>query len=312
MLSRLVVLKLPVSCGRKVLDDQHKTSNAMKYPWTDRAGKLSAIKIAALIAALIPLILIVTGYKANILGPRPITQAIHETGDWAIRFFLISLAVTPLRNITRWTKLVLIRRILGLTALAYAALHFSLYILDQNFNLLRVASEIWLRIYLLIGFIALLGLTALGATSTDAMIRRMGKNWNRLHSLAYPLAALGVLHFFMQSKADVTEATLMAGFLIALMLYRAAHARDFRLSSVWTLMGIAIVAALGTALVEYAWFALATKIPPTRVLLANLSFGYSLRPMWWVLGATLIPAIWVGLKSAMDRENRKLNPVSVK
>lgn len=284
----------------------------MKFPWNDRAGKLSAIKIVALVAAFIPLILIVTGYKANILGPRPITQAIHETGDWALRFFLISLAVTPLRNITRLSRLVLIRRILGLTALSYAALHFTLYIVDQNFDLLRVASEIWLRVYLLIGFIALLGLTALGVTSTDAMIRRMGKNWNRLHKLAYPLAALGVLHFFMQSKADVTEATLMAGFLVALMLYRTAHARDFSLASIRTLVGIAIVAALGTALVEYAWFALATKIPPTRVLLANLSFSYSIRPMWWVLGAALVPAIWVGIKSAMNRESRKLNPVSAK
>ncbi|ATU92313.1 sulfoxide reductase heme-binding subunit YedZ [Phyllobacterium zundukense] len=294
------------------MQQDQEIANTMKFPWNDRAGQLSAVKIAALVAAFIPLILIVTGYKANILGPRPITQAIHETGDWAIRFFLISLAVTPLRNITRWSKLVLIRRILGLTALAYAALHFSLYIVDQNFNLWRVVSEIWLRIYLLIGFITLLGLTALGVTSTDAMIRRMGKNWNRLHRLTYPLAALGVLHFFMQSKADVTEATLMAGFLLTLLLYRSAHARDFKLTSVWTLIGIAILAALGTALIEYAWFALATRIPPTRVLFANLSFSYSIRPMWWVLGAALAPALWIGIKSATNRESGKFNPVSAK
>jgi methionine sulfoxide reductase heme-binding subunit len=264
-------------------------SEAMNYPWNDRAGKLSAIKVVALGTAFMPLVMIIAGHKANILGPRPITQAIHETGDWAIRFLLISLAVTPLRNITRWSKLVLIRRILGLTALAYAALHFSLYIVDQNFNLLRVASEIWLRVYLLIGFTTLLGLTALGVTSTDAMIRRMGQNWNRLHKLAYPLAALGVLHFFMQSKADVTEATLMAGFLIALLLYRSAHSHNFKLSSARTLIGIAVLAAPGTALVEYAWFALAARIAPTRVLLANHSFSYSIWPMWWVLGASVGP-----------------------
>ncbi|MEK1852935.1 MAG: protein-methionine-sulfoxide reductase heme-binding subunit MsrQ [Phyllobacterium sp.] len=284
----------------------------MNYPWNDRAGKLSVIKVVALGTAFMPLVLIIAGHKANILGPRPITQAIHETGDWAIRFLLISLAVTPVRNITRWSKLVLIRRILGLTALAYAALHFSLYIVDQNFNLLRVASEIWLRVYLLIGFTTLLGLTALGVTSTDAMIRRMGQNWNRLHKLAYPLAALGVLHFFMQSKADVTEATLMAGFLIALLFYRSAHSHNFKLSSVRTLIGIAVLAALGTALVEYAWFALATRIPPTRVLFANISFSYSIRPMWWVLGAALVPALWVGIKSVTKPESGKLNPASAK
>ncbi|QND52438.1 sulfoxide reductase heme-binding subunit YedZ [Phyllobacterium sp. 628] len=284
----------------------------MKFPWNDRAGKLSAIKIIALIAAFIPLVLITTGYKVNILGPRPITEAIHQTGDWAIRFFIISLAVSPLRYITRWSKLILIRRILGLTALAYALLHFTLYIVDQNWNLLRVAGEIWLRIYLLIGFTTLLGLIALGVTSTDAMIRRMGKNWNRLHTLAYPLAALGVLHFFMQSKADVTQATLMAGFFIALLLYRFAHARGLRLSSVWTLIGVAILAALGTALAEYAWFALATKIPPMRVLLANLSFSYSIRPTWWVLGAALVPAVWIAIKSVTNPESRNIHPVTAK
>lgn len=289
-----------------------ENSGVIKFPWNDRAGKPSAIKIAALIAAFIPLVFITTGYKVNILGPRPITEAIHQTGDWAIRFFLISLAITPLRHITRWNRLILIRRILGLTALAYAALHFSLYIADQNGNLLRVASEIWLRIYLLIGFTALLGLVALGVTSTDGMIRRMGRNWNRLHALAYPLATLGVLHFFMQSKADVTQATLMAGFLIALLLYRFAHARGFALSSPWTLLAIAVLAALGTALAEYAWFALATRIPPMRVLLANLSFAYSIRPMWWVLAAALLPALWVGIKPALNRQGRKLNPVTPK
>lgn len=287
-------------------------NGVMKFPWNDRAGKLSVLKIAALIAAFIPLVFITTGYKTNILGPRPITEAIHQTGDWAIRFFLISLAVTPLRHITRWNRLILIRRILGLTALAYAALHFSLYIVDQNWNLLRVASEIWLRIYLLIGFTTLLGLTALGITSTDGMIRRMGKNWNRLHSLAYPLAALGVLHFFMQSKADVTQATLMAGFLIALLLYRFAHARGFPLSSVWTLLVVAVLAAVGTALAEYLWFALATKIPPTRVLFANLSFSYSIRPMWWILMAALLPALWVGIKPVTHSQSRKLNPLAQK
>ena len=289
-----------------------KDETSMKYPWNDRAGKLSPIKVATLVAAFIPLVVIIFGYKTNILGPRPITVAIHQTGDWAVRFFLISLLISPLRNITRWTKLVLVRRILGLTALAYATLHFLLYVTDQNFNLMRVASEIWLRIYLLIGFITLLGLIALGATSTDAMIRRMGRNWNRLHSLAYPLAALGVLHFFMQSKADVTEPVLMAGLLLALMLYRLAKRSDFDLGSPAVLAGIAILTALGTALLEYGWFALATRIPPSRVLLANLSFGHSIRPMWWVLGACLLPAAWAIAKSVFSRGDGKFNPVSAK
>ncbi|NTS30138.1 sulfoxide reductase heme-binding subunit YedZ [Phyllobacterium sp. BT25] len=285
---------------------------AMKYPWNDRAGKPSVIKIAALAVAFLPLLWIAASYKTNILGPRPITQAIHETGDWAIRFFLVSLTISPLRAITRWSKLILVRRILGLTALAYALLHFSLYIVDQNFNLSRVATEIWLRIYLLIGFVTLLGLVALGVTSTDAMIRRMGKNWNRLHRLAYPLAALGILHFFMQSKADVTEPTLMAGLLLALLAYRVAKVWDFDIAAVPTLIAIAVIAAFGTVLIEYAWFAVATRIPPSRVLLANLSFSHSIRPTWWVLMACLIPAFWAAIRPMIGNDGRKINPLSAK
>jgi len=260
-------------------------------PWTDRAGKFSPLKALFFAGTLIPAIMILWSWEARLLGPRPVTVAIHDAGDWAIRFLLMSLAVTPLRRIANWPKLILVRRMLGLAALFYILAHLLLYVVDQKWDLWRVGSEIVLRLYLTIGFVALLGLIALGLTSTDAMIKRLGGNWNRLHKIVYAIGILGAIHFFMQTKADVYQATLMSGLFILLMLYRIAHWRGFSLSSPPALAGIAILAGLGTAAAELAWYGLATGVPPLRVLEANLHFAFQVRPSWWVVAVGLGAAI---------------------
>ena len=278
-------------------------------PWTDRSGKFSPLKTAVLVGACLPALWLVwqalSGALAAAaplgpLGARPITEAIHQTGDWAIRFLMMSLAVTPLRRIANWPKLILVRRMLGVTALFYALTHLTLYTIDLKLDLLRVVSEIASRFYLTIGFVALLGLVALGSTSTDAAIKRLGKRWNRLHKIVYVIGLLAAFHFFIQSKADVYEPTLMAGFFLLLMFYRLAHWRGFSLASPFVLVAIAVLAALGTAAIEYAWYGIATGVPPGRVLAANLQFSFSIRPAWWVLatglGMTLLALArpWLG------------------
>ena len=272
---------------------------ALKTPWTDRTGKFSPLKAAVLAGLCVPALLL--AYNAAVgglapvpagpLGARPLTAAIHETGDWALRFLVLSLAVTPLRRIAQWPKLILVRRMVGLAALFYGLAHFVLYIADQKWDLVHVASEIVLRFYLTIGFVALLGLSVLGATSTDAMIRRLGGNWNRLHKIVYGIGILAAVHFFMQTKADVYQATLIAGFFILLMIYRIANWRGLALSSPIVLAGLAVLGGLATAAAEFAWYGLATGIPPTRVLAANLHFAFQIRPSWWVLAAGLAMAV---------------------
>lgn len=263
----------------------------MPLPWNDRAGRFSPLKAAVLAGCCLPGVLLVVSALQGTLGPRPFTEAIHTTGDWAIRFLVASLAVTPLRRIANWPKLILVRRMLGLTALAYVLAHLVLYAFDQKLDLMRVASEIALRFYLTIGFVALLGLVALGATSTDAMIRRLGRNWQRLHKAVYAIAALALLHFFIQTKADVYQATLVAGLFTLLMLYRLAHWRALQIASPAVLAALAALAGLATAAIEYAWYGLATGIPPGRVLAANLQFSFSIRPAWWVLAVGLCIAV---------------------
>lgn len=256
-------------------------------PWLERSGKFSLLKFVVFVFLFVPGVLVAVRFAEGWLGPKPLTDAIHSIGTWAVRFLILSLAVTPLRRLTQWNKLLLVRRMLGVGALVYVLIHFALYITDQHFNLLQVASEIARRFYLTIGFVALVGLAVLGATSTDAAIRHMGAaRWNRLHKIVYVLIALGLLHFFLQAKLDVTEPTLMTGFFVLLMGHRLLA--SVRLGdNVLALLGLAVASSVLTALIEAGWYGISRHIPMARVLQANLDFDLSIRPAWWVLLAGL-------------------------
>ena len=240
------------------------------YPWNDRAGRFSWLRMAAFTLAVAPALWIAFDAATGGLGAKPLTETIHRTGHWAVRFLLISLALTPIRHITGWNRVITVRRMLGLTAFTYAIVHLALFIPDQGWKLGHVASEIVLRPYLTIGFVALLGLAALAATSTDAMIRRLGSRWQTLHRIVYGLVALGLLHFFMQSKINATEAALMTGFWMLLMGWRLAHRMGASLKSPRILAVVALSAALATALTEALWYGTATGVPWRAVFEANL------------------------------------------
>jgi methionine sulfoxide reductase heme-binding subunit len=255
-------------------------------PWTDRSGRFSPLKIATLVAALVPALWIGSSFAAGRLGPLPFDAAISETGKWTIRFLLLSLLITPLQRVGNWPRLIIVRRMIGIAALAYGLFHLCLYVADRGFHLAHVFSEIAQRTYLTIGFVALAGLAVLGATSFDGVMRRMGRRWEQLHRIVYGLAVLAIAHFFLQSKIDATEATLMAGFFILLMAYRLAMAHRLRFSPQLHL-AIAIASALVTAVLEFAWYGLATGINPLAVLSANFAFSNALRPAPLILIAGL-------------------------
>ncbi|MCB4770886.1 ferric reductase-like transmembrane domain-containing protein [Ancylobacter sp. Lp-2] len=224
------------------------------------------------------------------LGARPLVETLRFLGDWAVRLLLITLAVTPARRLFNWPKLLNARRTLGLGAAALVAVHFGLYCIDMG-SFSVVVREIVLRIYLTIGFVALLGLLALSSTSWDGAVARLGaERWRRLHLLAYPITALAILHFFMQQKLDVTEPTLMAGFFLWLMGWRVLQ-RYGHGTGLLALVLLAVSAGLATALLEAGWYLAATGIDPKRVLAANLAFSYSIRPAWWVAGLGIAVAL---------------------
>ncbi|MBB6255211.1 sulfite oxidase heme-binding subunit YedZ [Nitrospirillum iridis] len=260
--------------------------------WRDRASRFSWLLTVVLVGLCLPILLIAADAFLGQLGPRPYSAFIHQVGLWAFRFLLLSLLVTPLARIARWPALMTVRRRIGVAACLYAVVHLAGYAVDQSLDLVHIASEIARRIYLTIGFVALLGLVALGVTSTDGMIRRLGgPRWRRLHALAYPIAILAVVHFFLQAKADVTEPTLMAGWLTWLLGYRALNRvlPDGQARAVPPLLGFSVLVALATAGAEAVGFWAVRHLPPDLVLEANLSFDLDvgIRPAWYVLAGGL-------------------------
>jgi sulfoxide reductase heme-binding subunit YedZ len=259
----------------------------LKAPWNERNGHFSPLKAVVFAGLFVPAAWIVYLAATGALEPKVVTEMIHRTGLWAIRFLLLSLLVTPLIRSARYPKLIAIRRMVGVAAFAYAAAHLTLYVVDQHYNLAHVASEIALRFYLTIGFIAWLGLAALATTSTDAMIRRLGPKWRTLHSLVYGIGVLALLHFMIQAKADVTEPTIMVGFFLILMLFRAAVKRQV---PAWAAALASVVLATPlTALIEAGWYTLVRHIPFWEVIEANVDPDMAFRPSAFVLagGAAL-------------------------
>lgn len=156
------------------------------------------------------------------LGANPVETLSHRTGDWSLRFLLLTLAVTPLRRLSGWNWLLKFRRMLGLFAFFYVCLHLGVYLIfDQFFDPSAILEDIAKRPYITVGFAGFLLLIPLAATSTNGMIKRLGRNWQRLHRLVYLIGVLGVVHYWWLVKADISEPLLYAGLLTMLLGYRA-------------------------------------------------------------------------------------------
>ena len=273
----------------------------------ERSGRWSPVKIVAFAASIAPALWIAYQAATDDLGARPVTEAIHQAGDWALRFLFITLAITPAQRILHYPRIILARRTLGVASASYALLHLSLYILDQHFDLFKVASEIVLRIYLLIGALALTGLIALASTSTDAAISRLGSaRWNLFHRLVYGIAVLAAVHFFIQSKLNIYQPVLMAGFLVWLLAYRGLFRRYGEVTPLALLL-LAVAAAGVTAVGEALIYMFTSGVDSRRVLLAHFDVDAEVRPAWWVLAAGLaVAALAVGRqKPARQRASRR-------
>jgi sulfoxide reductase heme-binding subunit YedZ len=285
-----------------------ETAMRIGWPWRDPSGRVSAFKIAVLTALFVPALWVGYAYTHDMLGSRPVNQAIHQIGLWGIRLFFVALAITPARTILQWPQLLLVRRMIGVAAFAYLFLHLCLYIVDENFKLLTVGSEIVLRIYLTIGFSALVGLAVLAATSTDGWVRTLGgRRWKRLHQWGYAIGVLAVIHMFMQSKADIGEATWMGGLFAWLMGYRLlayVYGRGGRIP-IWMAAALGIAMAALTALSEAFYFWMKLGIAPQRVLAFDFTLIAGLRPPWVVLIVTLTLCA-AGFLSAVVRRQRRV------
>ncbi|MGW8369589.1 MAG: sulfite oxidase heme-binding subunit YedZ [Gammaproteobacteria bacterium] len=185
--------------------------------------QLGLAKAAVWVACLIPFAQLFArafGYGPT-LGADPVAEVLHSLGITGLNLLLITLAITPARLLTGFNVLVRFRRLLGLFSFFYICLHFAVYVsLDLQFAWNTIGEEIVLRPFITIGMIALLLMIPLAVTSTRGMQRRLGRRWAKLHRLVYPIAILGVWHFWWQVKADIREPALYAAILAFLLGYR--------------------------------------------------------------------------------------------
>ncbi len=179
---------------------------------------LSRLRVALFAICLGPFAQLVYNAFTDNLGANPIDAITLHTGSWALIFLLVTLSVTPVRKISGWNVLIKFRRMLGLFAFFYAALHFMTFlVLDHFFDFDAIVKDVMKRPYVTAGFTGFVLLIPLAITSTTGMIRRLGKRWQKLHRLVYIAAAAGVLHFYWLVKADIRR-PVQYGFVLALVL----------------------------------------------------------------------------------------------
>jgi sulfoxide reductase heme-binding subunit YedZ len=185
-------------------------------------------KVLVFVAALVPAALLVRGMLTGTLGVNPAETIQLQTGRWALKFLLLSLAVTPVRRLTHWNVIIQFRRMLGLFAFFYATLHFTAYFaFDLNFAIDTMVTDVLKRPFIALGFGAFLLLLPLAVTSTKGWIRRLGKKWTQLHRLVYVAAILASIHFAWKVKVFTGDPVYYAAAVALLLGFRV----------VWSLRG---------------------------------------------------------------------------
>ena len=187
------------------------------------------IKPLFFISALLSVAYLVWGLFNDALGANPVEYIIRDLGDWTLRFLLITLAISPLRRLTGMAQLLRLRRMLGLFTFFYGVLHLSIYLwLEQSFDWQEIWLDILERPFITIGMLSFILLIPLAVTSTTAAMRKLGKNWLRLHKLIYPISLFAVLHFWWLVKADTREPFIYAVILAILLSERFIRSYGFQ------------------------------------------------------------------------------------
>ena len=282
--------------------------------WHDKRGNFSALRAASLAALLTPALFGAYYTLSDDWGPRAFNAVTHYSGLWGIRILAAAYLVTLLRRIGRWPRLIDVRRMIGVGCFCYLVFHVSLYVIDQAFDIPTVISEIVLRIYLTIGFLAFSGVTALAITSNDYMVRRMGgMRWRKLHWLIHPIIILGAIHNFMQSKLDMFHPTVLSGIVFFAMVYRLVHWKLPRAAKtslgelpLWMLGTLGLATGAATFLGEAIGFWIAYGVSPLMVLQLDFDFSAGIRPGWYVLMACALFLAIAALRQRPDTRRSEL------
>ena len=188
---------------------------------------MKRLRIPTFLVCLIPFVLLLLKVLQNDLGPDPAKELALETGEWSIRFLLLALAMTPLRHLSGRMEFAQRRRMVGLFALFYASVHFLVWVIFLlGLRWGAILEEVVERPYITIGFASFLILIVLGATSPRVMVRKLGKNWRRLHRLVYVAGVLAIIHLVWIVRTDLSEALLYGAILAGLLVWRLVFARN--------------------------------------------------------------------------------------
>jgi sulfoxide reductase heme-binding subunit YedZ len=236
-----------------------------------------------------PAIWLIDQVATEQFGPVPLGGMTFWSGVWATAILLLALAITPMATILRWRRLLIVRRMIGVTALAYTVAHLIIYFALRLWNFAHIAHEMVTRLSLILASVATIGLIALGATSLDAAVRRMGaQGWQRLHNAIYLIAALALVHFLL-SPDIYPEQYLLSGLFFWLIVWRMFDRRG-RGADARALAVLAVASGLFTALLEALWIWAYHGYPPAGTLANNFTLDLGIAPAWQVLALGLLMA----------------------
>jgi sulfoxide reductase heme-binding subunit YedZ len=259
------------------------------WPWQDRKGGFSGLKAGTFALMFAPAIWLVYQVEAEQFGPVPLGGMTYWSGLWATALLLLALAITPAQTIFRWSRLIIVRRMIGVTALAYTFAHIVIYFALRFWNFASIAHEMATRISLIVATVATVGLIALGATSFDAAVRRMGATgWNRLHNTVYVLTALALVHYLL-SPDSYPEQFLTSGMFFWLMVWRVLNRRG-RGADVRALAMLAVASCLFTAFLEALWVWAYHGYAPSGTLANDFTLELGVPPAWQILALGLLIA----------------------
>ena len=259
--------------------------SAPRWPWRDRDGRFSPLKASALLVAVYPALWSAFHLWTGGFGPLPLVGLVYWSGVWATALLLLTLAVTPLGRLLDWRRLVVVRRILGVSALFYTLAHVAVWGALYRWDGLAMLGELT-RPSLVVASVATAVLLALGATSFDAAIRVMGgRTWKRLHRANYAASTLAVAHFLLSPGIFALQ-FVMAGILLWLLAWRAIAALDRAgAATAPRLWALAAATWAATVVGEAAWRQAYHQEPFARTIGDNLTLAYGVSAGWWVLAA---------------------------
>jgi methionine sulfoxide reductase heme-binding subunit len=267
------------------------------WPWHDRKHGFSWLKAGAFALMFVPAAWLLYQIAAEQFGPVPLGGMTYWSGLWATALLMLALAITPAQTILRWGRLIIVRRMIGVTALAYTVAHIIIYFALRFWDFAHIAHEMVTRVSLILATIATVGLIALGATSLDAAVRRMGaQGWQRLHNAVFVITALALVHYLL-SPDIYPEQYLMSGLFFWLVLWRGLNRQGLG-ADARALAALAVASCLFAALLEAGWVWAYHGFEPSGTLRNNFSLDLGLSPAWKVLALGLAVAFAAAVRRA--------------